>query len=99
LIVEEPSYIGFHAAFLAEGARLYGIPVDAGGLRVDHLPEPGVGHEEAPAHLAVVTPSHQYPTGVTLTLERRGGVLGVGGAGGGGGAGVGAAGQGGVGGG
>jgi len=74
LIVEEPSYIGFHAAFLAEGARLYGIPVDAGGLRVDHLPEPGDGtaeDEDASAHLAVVTPSHQYPTGVTLTLERR----------------------------
>jgi GntR family transcriptional regulator/MocR family aminotransferase len=74
LLVEEPSYIGFHAAFLAEGARLYGIPVDAGGLRVEHLPEPGTAAEEGaetPFHLAVVTPSHQYPTGVTLALERR----------------------------
>lgn len=66
LIVEDPSYIGFHAAFLAEGAELRGVPVDGSGLRVDALPGP-----EHAAHLAVVTPSHQYPTGVTLALERR----------------------------
>lgn len=66
LIVEDPSYIGFHAAFLAEGAELRGVPVDGSGLRVDALPGP-----ERAAHLAVVTPSHQYPTGVTLALERR----------------------------
>ncbi|HEX6797098.1 MAG TPA: PLP-dependent aminotransferase family protein [Ktedonobacterales bacterium] len=65
LIVEDPSYVGFHAAFLAEGARLLGVPVDSGGLRVDALPP------SPAAHLAVVTPSHQYPTGVTLALERR----------------------------
>jgi len=66
LLVEDPSYIGFHAAFLAEGARLLGVPVDAAGIRVDALP----AHDAAP-HLAVVTPSHQYPTGVTMSLERR----------------------------
>lgn len=70
LIVEDPSYDGFHAAFLAEGARLRGVPVDAAGLRVDALPDPDAPAEIA-AHLAVVTPSHQYPTGVTLSLERR----------------------------
>src|SRR5215469_12356173 len=71
LIVEDPSYIGFHAAFLAEGARLRGIPVDSSGLRVDVLPEPGSEGPTLAAHLAVVTPSHQYPTGVTLALDRR----------------------------
>jgi GntR family transcriptional regulator / MocR family aminotransferase len=71
LIVEDPSYVGFHAAFLAEGARLVGVPVDGSGLRVDALPEPGANRAESAAHLAVVTPSHQYPTGVTLALERR----------------------------
>ena len=73
LLVEDPSYVGFHAAFLAEGAVLAGIPVDAQGLRVDALPTPerarGAGRN-AP-RLAIVTPSHQYPTGVTLSLERR----------------------------
>lgn len=71
LIVEDPSYIGFHAAFLAEGAKLLGVPVDEGGLRIDALPDPATTPADARAHLAVVTPSHQYPTGVTLTLERR----------------------------
>ncbi|HEX8034404.1 MAG TPA: PLP-dependent aminotransferase family protein [Ktedonobacterales bacterium] len=71
LIVEDPSYIGFHAAFLAEGARLQGVPVDGSGLRVDALPEPCITPPEQRAHLAIVTPSHQYPTGVTLSLERR----------------------------
>jgi GntR family transcriptional regulator/MocR family aminotransferase len=71
LIVEDPSYIGFHAAFLAEGALLRGVPVDGAGLRVDALPPVGSFTAEQAAHLAVVTPSHQYPTGVTLSLERR----------------------------
>jgi GntR family transcriptional regulator / MocR family aminotransferase len=71
LIVEDPSYIGFHAAFLAEGARLHGVPVDQSGLRVDALPEIQAIPTPGVAHLAVVTPSHQYPTGVTLSLERR----------------------------
>jgi GntR family transcriptional regulator/MocR family aminotransferase len=71
LIVEDPSYVGFHAAFLAEGAVLHGIPVDAAGLRMDRLPESTATDEAPAAHLAVVTPSHQYPTGVTLTMERR----------------------------
>jgi GntR family transcriptional regulator/MocR family aminotransferase len=71
LIVEDPSYIGFHAAFLAEGAELQGVPVDGAGIRVDALPEAESSAWETGARLAVVTPSHQYPTGVTLTLERR----------------------------
>lgn len=71
LIVEDPSYVGFHAAFLAEGAVLHGVPVDAAGLRVDALPPPSDAGEHEDAHLAVVTPSHQYPTGVTLSMERR----------------------------
>ena len=71
LIVEDPSYIGFHAAFLAEGAQLYSVPVDQNGLQVDVLSANQSTRTEDIAHLAVVTPSHQYPTGVTLSLERR----------------------------
>ena len=72
LLVEDPSYVGFHAAFLAEGAVLAGMPVDEHGLRVEALPahERGMERRGGP-RLAIVTPSHQYPTGVTLTLERR----------------------------
>jgi len=71
LLVEDPSYIGFHAAFLAEGAALRGVPVDQSGIRVAALPEPPPGAALADARLLIVTPSHQYPTGVTLALERR----------------------------
>ena len=71
LLVEDPSYVGFHAAFLAEGATLTGMPVDAQGVRVETLPAPdSLTGPDAP-RLAIVTPSHQYPTGVTLSLERR----------------------------
>ncbi|HEX9067654.1 MAG TPA: PLP-dependent aminotransferase family protein [Ktedonobacterales bacterium] len=65
VLIENPSYVGFHAAFEAEGAVLDGVVVDAHGLRTDLLPD-----AHAP-RLAIVTPSHQYPTGVTLALERR----------------------------
>ncbi|HKS70743.1 MAG TPA: PLP-dependent aminotransferase family protein [Ktedonobacterales bacterium] len=80
LLVEDPSYVGFHAAFLAEGAVLAAMPVDEHGLRVEALPARDVGDggtdemddmDGATSRLAIVTPSHQYPTGVTLTLERR----------------------------
>jgi GntR family transcriptional regulator/MocR family aminotransferase len=75
LIVEDPSYVGFHAAFLAEGATLEGVPVDQNGITVDALPDPASARQREEAHLAVVTPSHQYPTGVTLALDRRLGLL------------------------
>jgi GntR family transcriptional regulator/MocR family aminotransferase len=80
LLVEDPSYVGFHAAFLAEGAVLKGMPVDEHGLRVEALPARDRGDDGTDGmdgmggtspRLAIVTPSHQYPTGVTLTLERR----------------------------
>jgi GntR family transcriptional regulator/MocR family aminotransferase len=64
--VEDPCYLGARAAFELAGAPVTPVPVDGQGLRVD------VGLQRAPrARLAYLTPSHQYPTGVTLGLERR----------------------------
>jgi GntR family transcriptional regulator/MocR family aminotransferase len=71
LLVEDPSYIGFHAAFLAEGALLQGVAVDEQGIRLDALPTNATRDDTSAARLLIVTPSHQYPTGVTLALERR----------------------------
>lgn len=64
VVMEAPCYRG--AAFLFEsyGARIIPVPVDTLGLQVAALPEQG-------AKLACVTPSHQFPTGVTLSMERR----------------------------
>ncbi|MBI4988757.1 MAG: PLP-dependent aminotransferase family protein [Rhodocyclales bacterium] len=62
--IENPAYQG--AAYLYESyrAHLAPIAVDDSGLCVDELPEAG-------AALLYVTPSHQYPMGFTLSLERR----------------------------
>ncbi len=66
-LVEDPSYAAFHAAFVGEGAHVIGAAVDRQGLVMDALP----GTDHPAPRLALVTPSHQYPTGVTLPLDRR----------------------------
>lgn len=64
--MEEPGYLDIRAALVGAGASLVPIPVDAAGLNV------AAGMERAPdARLAVVSPSHQYPTGATLSAARR----------------------------
>ncbi len=64
--IEEPGYMGARVAFTAAGARVVPVAVDAQGLDVAR------GLRLAPrARIAHVTPSHQFPTGVTLSLARR----------------------------
>jgi GntR family transcriptional regulator / MocR family aminotransferase len=64
--MEDPGYLGARGALLAAGARVVAIPVDDDGLDV------ASGMRAAPgARLAYVTPSHQYPLGVTMSLSRR----------------------------
>ncbi|HVA93104.1 MAG TPA: PLP-dependent aminotransferase family protein [Chloroflexota bacterium] len=64
--VEDPGYSGARGALLAAGARLHPVPVDHEGLVVE------AGRRSCPdARLAIVTPSHQFPTGVTMSLSRR----------------------------
>ncbi|MBI2204926.1 MAG: PLP-dependent aminotransferase family protein [Candidatus Rokubacteria bacterium] len=64
--LEEPNYLGARWAFHAAGARLVAAPVDADGLDVTRL-----GRERARARLVYATPSHQFPTGVVMSLSRR----------------------------
>jgi GntR family transcriptional regulator/MocR family aminotransferase len=64
--IEDPCYLGARAAFELAGAVVAPVPVDDEGIRVN------VGVRRfARARLAYVTPSHQYPTGAALSLERR----------------------------
>jgi len=65
VVIEEPCYRGFSLALGAHGARLDPVPVDAHGLCVEALAGTG------PARGVCVTPSHQFPTGGVLPLERR----------------------------
>ena len=66
ICVEDPGYHGAQQAFAAAGAVPVPIPVDHHGLRADLL---RIG--EDPARVVSLTPSHQFPTGATLSLERR----------------------------
>lgn len=61
--VEDPGYEAPRQAFAAAGMRVVGIPVDAEGIVVDALPD-GV-------KAIYVTPSHQYPLAITMSLARR----------------------------
>ena len=63
--IEDPGYRAAGAAFAMAGARLQGIAVDAEGLDVAVL------ERVADCRLVYVTPAHQYPSGVTLSLARR----------------------------
>ncbi len=61
--VEDPGYPPLRVAFAAAGARIVPVPVDAEGLVVDALP--------ADARIVCVTPSHQFPLGVSMSPARR----------------------------
>lgn len=64
--VEEPGYPGARAALRNAGAELVPVPVDDEGLQVDE------GERRAPgARVVVVAPSHQYPSGATMSVSRR----------------------------
>ena len=63
VVLEDPHYRGARQAFAAHGAHARGCRVDADGLVPSALPPA--------ARLAVVTPSHQFPTGALLPLPRR----------------------------
>lgn len=64
--IEDPGYRGASGGFLGSGAQIIPVPVDKEGIQVS------VGVARcAEARLAFVTPSHQFPLGVTTTLKRR----------------------------
>lgn len=64
--IEDPAYYRAREALEIAGARLVPVTVDADGMIVDR----GVSASPA-ARLAVVTPSHQAPLGMPLSLSRR----------------------------
>lgn len=69
--IEDPGYTGALTVLEAAGARVVPVPVDAQGIDV------AAGIRLAPrARLAYVTPGHQAPLGVTLTIDRRLALLG-----------------------
>ena len=66
VIVEDPGYTGIRASLLSHGATVRPIGLDAEGLDIANA------SRLAPAaKLAVVTPTHQFPMGVRMSLARR----------------------------
>jgi GntR family transcriptional regulator/MocR family aminotransferase len=64
--IEDPAFLGARSALRNAGAQLVPVPVDSKGMDVE------TGIRRAPAaRLVYVTPSHQYPLGVTMSYPRR----------------------------
>lgn len=64
--LEDPGYLSARRALVNGGVRVRPVPVDSDGLDVEFAI-----NETPGASMAYVTPSHQYPMGVTLSLARR----------------------------
>ena len=63
--VENPGYRAAGHAFALAGGRLHGVPVDGEGIDCQVL------NSLHDCRVAYVTPSHQYPLGVVMSLARR----------------------------
>ena len=64
--IEDPGYLGARAAFLSVGARVAPVAVDQEGLVVSALAK-----RRLRPRLVYVTPSHQCPLGMPMSLARR----------------------------
>jgi GntR family transcriptional regulator/MocR family aminotransferase len=64
IVIEDPCYESAALLFESYGAKLTPIGVDGDGIITDILPRIDTA-------LAYVTPSHQFPTGATLPIDRR----------------------------
>jgi GntR family transcriptional regulator/MocR family aminotransferase len=63
IAIENPGYQGARHIFEARGLQLLPVPVPPDGLAASQIP--------AGAKAVYVTPSHQFPTGVSMTVARR----------------------------
>ena len=64
--MEAPGYPGAASTFRAVGARICPVPVDSEGLDLE------AGRRRWPnPRLVYLTPAHQFPLGVTMSLRRR----------------------------
>ena len=65
---EDPGYGAMSRRFRELGITAHPIPVDARGMQIEPLRRSG-------ATAVIVTPAHQYPTGASMTAERRAALL------------------------
>jgi GntR family transcriptional regulator/MocR family aminotransferase len=67
IAMEDPGYLSARRVFLSHGVNLLPVPVDDSGLMVEKL----ANSDGERIRMVYVTPSHQFPTGSTLSLPRR----------------------------
>jgi GntR family transcriptional regulator / MocR family aminotransferase len=64
--MEEPCYLGARDIFSSMGADISYVDIDNEGFNVHQIPA-----QNQTARLVYITPSHQFPLGVTMSLARR----------------------------
>ena len=64
--MENPGYLGAQMAFRAAQLTICGIPLDLDGMAPS-----AADWRDRPPKLIYLTPSHQYPLGCVMSLERR----------------------------
>ena len=62
--LEDPGYKSIYKLLSLSGRKFCPVPVDGGGMDLSYL-------SKTPADILYVTPSHQFPTGVTMPVSRR----------------------------
>ena len=66
VLVEDPGYAGARLAFTSAGAQLIPVAVDGEGIITSEI----IARRRR-ARVVYVTPSHQYPLGMTMSAARR----------------------------
>lgn len=64
--IEDPCYQEARGIFSAVGAHIIPVEIDAEGFNLENAER-----KDAGAKMVYITPSHQYPTGATMSLARR----------------------------
>ncbi|WEK54011.1 MAG: PLP-dependent aminotransferase family protein [Candidatus Cohnella colombiensis] len=64
IAMEEPGYHGVRTVFHNHGCTTHPIPLDSDGINVEQLQQSG-------ANTVYVTPSHQFPMGMVLPIQKR----------------------------
>ena len=63
IALEDPGYFGARNAFSMSGNKLVGVPIDGDGIIPSEIPND--------CQLVFTTPSHQFPTMITMSQSRR----------------------------
>ena len=64
-VLEDPHFIGMRSSLQARGVKIHPVPVNAGGLEIERMPE------RSDVRLVLTMPAHHWPTGEGQSPGRR----------------------------